>query len=184
MIRNILHIIVLILISVEVPAQIPMGARSVSLGMATTSLSGDDWALFSNPANANAEELKIGFYGIRNYGISELTDISAVSGVPTPIGTAMAGVHRYGFDLFSETRLRFGLMQQFGDLSIGGSLNYNHLSIGNNYGSGGAFSLDVGMAAELSERLRFGMVAVNPFGSPCGGITASRGTLQSSKATT
>ena len=164
-IRNIPFKIFLLLFFVgfqtEAFSQISMGARGAALGHATTALGSYDWALFSNPALLNSESPRIGFYGIRNYGFSEITDISAFGSVPTKFGTGALGIHRYGGDLFNETRIRMGYKNVWKSLHVGMVLNYNHISFGGPYGSGGALGLDVGLAAKVTNDLWLGAKATN-----------------------
>lgn len=141
--------------------QISMGARGVALGHATTALSNHDWALFSNPALLNSKTPRLGFYGIRNYGFAEITDISAFGSAPTKFGTGALGIHRYGGDLFNETRIRMGYKNIWNNLHLGLVLNYNHIAFGGPYGSGGALGIDLGIAAEITSELRLGAKATN-----------------------
>lgn len=164
-IRNIPFKIFLLLLFVGIPTevfpQISMGARGAALGHATTAIDSYDWALFSNPAMLNSESPRLGFYGIRNYGFSEITDISAFGSVPTKFGTGALGIHRYGGDLFNETRIRFGYKNVWQNLHFGFALNYNHIAFGGPYGSGGALGVDLGIAAEITSELWLGAKATN-----------------------
>lgn len=142
-------------------AQFKMGARGLATGNATTAIPNYSWALFSNPALINNEEISIGFYGLRNYGFSELTDMSALASIPTKYGTAALGFHRYGDHLFNETRVRLGYKNKWKQLYFGVVANYNNISFGANYGSGNALGIDIGLAAEITPNLWFGASSVN-----------------------
>lgn len=164
-IRNIPFKIFLVVIFVGMPkqafSQISMGAKGAALGHATTALESYDWALFSNPALLNSITPRIGFYGIQNYGFSEITDISAFGSVPTGFGIGALGIHRYGGDLFNETRIRLGYANEWKGLHLGLALNYNHIAFGGTYGSGGALGVDVGLAAKVLDGLWMGAKATN-----------------------
>ncbi|MBD3615095.1 MAG: hypothetical protein HUJ22_00880 [Gracilimonas sp.] len=149
------------LITSSLFAQLTMGAKGLGMGQATTAIPGYEWALFANPALLNSDNAAIGFYGLRNYGFAELTDMSATGSVPTKLGVAALGFHRYGDNLFSETRIRFGYKNDWQMLHFGVVANYNHISFGADYGSGGALGLDVGIAAELAEDLWIGARSTN-----------------------
>jgi hypothetical protein len=142
-------------------AQLIMGADGLALGMATTSLENDNWGLFSNPATVNSEYRSISFFSVRNYGFEDLTDIAAVSSVPTSYGVAAFGFHRYGGNLFSETKLRLGYSNSWKDFKFGVVIHYNHISQASPYGSGGALGIDVGISANLSDGLFLGAKASN-----------------------
>jgi hypothetical protein len=164
-IQRVLYKISLILIfgflSIPSLGQFKMGAQGLAMGNATTAFPGYSWALFSNPALISNEEIAIGFYGLRNYGFTELTDMSALGTIPTKFGTVALGLHRYGDNLFNETRVRFGYKNQWRTLHYGIVLNYNNISFGANYGSGNAVGIDAGLAAEITSRLWFGASGVN-----------------------
>jgi hypothetical protein len=152
---------ILSIVAFSATAQINMGARGLGLGNANTSLVGDHWSLFSNPAFINNEQMSIGFYGLRNYGFSELTDMSAIGSLPTKYGAVALGFHHYGNNLFNETRIRFGYKNEWRSLHFGVVANYNHISFGGDYGSGGAIGVDVGVAAQLTEDLWIGAKSDN-----------------------
>lgn len=130
-----------------------MGADGLALGQATTALQNNNWALFSNPALVNVEKKSVSFYSQRNYGFSELTDVAAVGSVPTKYGIAAFGFHRYGGDLFNETKVRLGYSNSWNDLKVGVAINYNHISQATPYGSGGALGIDLGISAKISTGL-------------------------------
>ena len=148
-------------ISIPCFAQLNMGARGLGLGQATTALIDYEWSLFSNPALVNNEEIAVGFYGLRNYGFSNLTDMAATGSVPTKFGVTSVGFHRYGDNLFNETRIRVGYKNMWQMLHFGLALNYNHISFGGDYGSGGAVGIDVGIAAQLLSDLWIGAKSSN-----------------------
>lgn len=142
-------------------AQLTMGAKGLGMGQATTALPGYDWSLFSNPALTRNEVVAVGFYGLRNYGFSELTDMSAMGSLPTKWGVTSLGFHHYGDNIFNETRVRIGYKNEWQLLHFGIALNYNHISFGDDYGSGKAIGVDLGIAAELTEDLWIGARSVN-----------------------
>ncbi len=140
-------------ISTGVYAQFSIGARAISLGQAATSLADDEWSLFSNPAFLNSESISAGFYGLRNYGFAEITDMAAYGSIPTSFGTGALGIHRYGDNLYNETRVRLGYKNEWQQLHFGVVVNYNHISFGGPYGSGGAFGIDLGIATQVLDQL-------------------------------
>ena len=142
-------------------AQVGIGARGIALGNATTALENYEWAIYGNPALLSSTQKSIGFYGLRYYGLAEITDISATLSVPTNWGVAALAFHRYGGDIYSETRIRVGYKNEWERFNMGLLVNYNHLSFGGDYGSGGALTVDVGIAAQLSENLWLGAKSVN-----------------------
>ena len=164
-IRTYLYKITFVLIFVSTPemglAQLTMGADGLALGQATTALQNNSWAIFSNPATINNEKKSVSFFSLRNYGFVELTDIAASGSFPTSYGIAAFGFHRYGGDLFNETRIRFGYANSWNNLKFGAVLNYNHISQASPYGSGGALGIDVGITTMLTQGLWLGAKATN-----------------------
>ncbi|SMO52574.1 hypothetical protein [Gracilimonas mengyeensis] len=142
-------------------AQLTIGARALGMGQAGTGMPADHWALFNNPALATNAEKAVGFYGIRNYGFPELTDLAAAGSLPTRYGTALLGIHRYGDELFNKTRARLGYKNEWRNLHAGIVLNYSHIAFGGDYGSGGALGVDLGIAAELTDGLWLGARSIN-----------------------
>lgn len=141
--------------------QLNMGARGLALGQATTALPDYSWSLFSNPALLNSDAVEAGFYGLRNYGFVEITDMSAMGSYPTKYGVTALGFHRYGDNLFNETRIRLGYKNDWQNLHFGAVINYNHISFGGDYSAISAVGLDLGIAAHVTEELWIGARATH-----------------------
>jgi len=88
----------------DLKAQAVIGARELAMGQANTALQGTDWSMFANPALMPEENPAASFFGVRYFGLSEITDMAVSVTHPTDIGVFGAGAHRYGFDLFNENR--------------------------------------------------------------------------------
>lgn len=141
--------------------QAVIGARELGMGQATTALQGTSWSIFANPAMMSEEERSVAFFGVRYFGFAEISDIAASVSYPTKFGTLGAGVHRYGFDLFNESRLRIGYKNSFMGFHFGGVINYSHVAQGGGYGSAGAIGFDIGIAAPVIPNLWIGAKATN-----------------------
>lgn len=153
--------IILALFSLPVHGQLIMGARALGMGQASMASDQYVWAIFANPAMMNYESISIGFYGLRNYGFSELTDMAAVATLPTKFGLVGFGFHRYGDNLFNEMRARLAYKNTWQLLHFSVAGNYNYISFGGTYGSGYAIGIDVGIGAELTEELWIGARSTN-----------------------
>ena len=154
-------VLIILSFSSNVFSQTVIGARSVSLGQANAALVGDRWAGFGNPALLQANALNVSFYGIRNYGFVELTDYAATVSLPHKYGISALSFHRYGDDLFNETRIRGTYKNGFENVHFGVTFNYSSLQFGDSFGSAGAFGVDVGIASELANGLWLGARATN-----------------------
>ena len=141
--------------------QVTMGARELSMGQAVTALTESDWSLFSNPAMISGTRPGISFFGVRYYGLDEITDLAVAVVVPSRVGSIGFGAHRFGDDLYSESRLRVGYKNSYQGFHFGLVANYSHLAIGGDYGSAGALGLDAGVAAMILDGFWLGAKATN-----------------------
>lgn len=142
-------------------SQVTLGAREISLGQATSALPNSTWAVFANPSMASESEKKVSFFGIRYYGLTELTDVAVAATYPTKFGVLGAGVYRFGDDLYNENQLRVSYKNSYQGFHYGAVINYNHVVQGDGHGSFGALGIDVGLAAEIIENLWIGAKAAN-----------------------
>ena len=142
-------------------AQSSIGARSIATGQSGVAVPGDPWALFSNVSLLQTDERQVSFYGFRYVGIAKITDAAASASLPLGYGAVGAGIHRYGFHLFNETRIRAGYALNRQSFYAGAALNYTHVQQGGGYGSASAFGIDIGIAAEVMSALWFGTRATN-----------------------
>ena len=110
-------------INKSVQAQAVIGARELALGQATSALQSTDWSMFGNPAMMSEDERSVSFFGVRYFGLSEITDMAFAGSYPTPIGILGAAAHRYGDELFNENRLRLGYKHSFEGFHFGAILN-------------------------------------------------------------
>lgn len=142
-------------------AQSIMGARSMAMGQTGVAIAGDNWSIFSNVALMETEQNQVSFYGFRYLGISEITDMAVSLNYQTNSGTIGAGIHRYGFNLFNENRMRVAYKNNLGKFHYGTAINYTHVFQGEDYGSAGAFGVDLGMGAQIAHPLWVGARATN-----------------------
>lgn len=142
-------------------AQGTIGARSFALGQTGTALKDDSWSLFHNPSLLRTDKPTVSFYGMRYAGFTEITDVAATLSTSNGLGTFAGGLHRYGFELFSETRFNFGYKNSLHQFHYGILVNYMHVAQGGGYGSARTVSIDAGLAAEISQRLLLGTMITN-----------------------
>lgn len=145
----------------ELKAQAVLGARELAVGQATTALPHSAWSVFANPAMLSDKKTTVSFFGVRYFGLAEVTDIAASVTYPTKMGVFAAGAHRYGYDLFNENRLRAGYKNSAMGFHYGLILNYNHVVQGGGYGSAGALGVDIGVAAPILPELWIAAKAIN-----------------------
>ena len=145
----------------DTTAQQAMGAKSISMGQTGGAQIGSDWSVFNNAALLRTDQHHVSFYAFKYVGIAEITDMAAVLNYQTSFGTLGFGAHRYGFDLFNESRFLLAYKNSKGKLHFGGSVSYIHIIQGGNYGSSGAAGISLAIAAEVTEGVWFGARTTN-----------------------
>lgn len=140
-----------------------IGARPASFGGSGVLLYSDPWGAFVNPAlyatisNVSASAA----YIPGRFGLSELQSSAATIIYPLSIGTAAASVHRFGFELYSEATVSVSGARAVTDrLTVGGTLNWYHLSI-ERYGSAATAGITAGIGAVITKNLSTGFVVSN-----------------------
>lgn len=145
----------------QLKAQTSLGATSVAMGQTGVAIPDANWSIFSNVALMQTDKNQVSFYGFRYVGIAEITDMAANLTTQTNFGTVGVGVHRYGFNLFNENRFLLAYKNNLDRFHYGASVSYTHIFQGGDYGVAGAFGVDLGLAAEITEDLWFGARATN-----------------------
>lgn len=161
MIKHILTIT--LLLNALLFAQFPQGSRQAAIGYAFTSIADDHWSIYFNPAGlTKIKNLSAGiYYSPAPFGLSELSNASAVISKTFSIGGVGIGFSTYGFELFRENKISLGYAKQlFPDFSLGLNINYYSLSI-KNYGNDFAIGFDLGILSQLSSNLQLGFFAKN-----------------------
>ena len=152
----------------DLAAQWTMGSRNIAMGEAHTALVGDDWAVFHNPAMIQPDDLTIGVFAIRYFGLKEIQDHAAVFSLPLgsiipvkPLQNALsAGIHTYGFELYRETNIRLGWSVSLSRVQTGVVVNYTHLRI-EGYGSRGHPVINTGLGIHATSQLTAGVRVSN-----------------------
>jgi len=142
-------------------SQATIGAKEQSMGQTGVALPGSNWAVFSNPALLPDHHNSISLYAYRFSGFSELTDIAAAGTGTFAWGTAAIGLHRFGFELFNESRLHLAYKNNFDQFYYGLVLNYNRVNFGNEYGATTAIGFNAGVAAQIIPDLWIAARATN-----------------------
>jgi len=142
-------------------SQATIGAKEQSMGLTGVALPNSSFAIFSNPALLRDQRNSFSLYALRFSGFSELTDIAAAGSAAFSWGTAGLGLHRFGFELFNETRLHLAYKNSFEQFFYGVALNYSTINQGDEYGSASAFGINAGIAAEIIPDLWIAARATN-----------------------
>ncbi len=141
-------------------AQFTMGSKNVAMGQAVTAMPDDRWAPFHNPA-LMPDHQHASFFGIRYFGLPELTDVAATTSYHSGWGTVGAGMFTYGDERLRESQFRLAYGYEVFNVMLGASANLHHMNITGRFGSALAPSFDFGVAVEVYEGLIFGARATN-----------------------
>ena len=140
-----------------------VGARSASLGQAYTSIRGDFWSLFHNPAGiTGTNSFQLGAHVERRFLLTELTYGSAGAVLPFA-GNQAAGiaVGSFGFSAYrsNHAAITYGITV-LDKISIGARANYTSLNI-QDYGGTAGFYVDAGLHTQVTESLSVGFTVYN-----------------------
>ncbi len=156
-------IIIICVITFSAYSQYNPGAKQISLSNSDVALSNDVFSLFNNPAGLsqmNWREVGI-YYSPAPFGLSELANGYAAYHEPSSIGSFSIGGMSYGFDLYRESKIIIGYSYNYLNRIFAGiAINYQTVSI-RNYGNDGAFFLNLGVLAYISNNLRLGFSVQN-----------------------
>lgn len=158
---GVLFLLIVLLQATTAFSQATIGAKEQSMGLTGVALTGSNFAIFSNPALIPDDRKSLSLYALRFSGFSELTDIAAAGSIAFSWGTAGFGLHRFGFELFNETRLHLAYKNSFEQFFYGVVLNYSTINQGDEYGSSAAFGINAGIAAEIIPDLWIAARATN-----------------------
>lgn len=142
---------------------LPVGARSAAIGNASVCLI-DVWATYHNQANlAYYKNITAGVYYENKYLVKEMS-LQAVSLVlPTKkLGVFGVSFSRFGYSLYNESKYGVSYARTFGpNFSAGVQMNYLSAHVGENYGTKGAFTVELGVRANITKQLVVGFHAYN-----------------------
>lgn len=147
-----------------------VGARTIGLNGAFTSLSDNSLAIFYNPSGLGQLKYReISFhYSPSPYGISEISTSALTYAEPLKFGTIGIAIKTFGFELYRETNAILSYGNNFrGKIFYGLNLNYYYINI-KNYNSASGFGADIGAMAYITDFLKWGFFAKNFTGSKIG----------------
>ena len=163
MIKLFIYLIVPILISINVFAQIEPGARQISLSHSDVALSNDVFSLFNNPSGLSQihwREVGV-YYSPSPFGLSELSNGYIAYNEPFDFGSMAIGGMTYGFELYRESRFVIGYSYNYNDkFFVGLAFNFHSFSI-QNYGNTSALYFNFGGLAYITDQFRWGFSISN-----------------------
>jgi hypothetical protein len=141
----------------------PFGGRAAGMGNAAVALY-DFWAVSHNQAGiARIENSAAGVYVENRFMVKELSLGAGAFVMPTHSGVFGLSFTYFGYELYNESKIGLAYARTFGDrLSAGIQLNYNHISIADDYGRLGTLTFEAGILYNLLPQLCIGMHVFNP----------------------
>lgn len=140
------------------PLFVSSGAKSLGLANAYVN-QGDLWSNFNNEAGlSQIEDLSFGVFGENRFIGNNLSTVGFASALPTKSGVFGIGYKRFGYkNLYNQSNvsLNYGRILTE-NITVGVGLSYLNTFIGNNYGSDGALSANLGLTSKLNDKLQLG----------------------------
>jgi len=141
---------------------LPMGARSNSLANASVTLP-DAWAFHNNPgALGEVKTMSIGLSYENRFLLKQLQTQGVVYAQPLKVGVISVGAQFYGYNQFRTQRIGAGYSMKLAKFLFAGvQLNYQGVTLNENYGSHHSISAEAGVQALISEKWRIGVSVYN-----------------------
>jgi len=149
---------------------IPASARFAGMGNAAATLTGL-WCTSANQAGlAGLEQATAGAFYQQHWLSPDLAMQGLAFALPLRAGTFAVSAGSFGNNLYAQRTFGLAYAMKLGDgLRAGVQLDYLNIRLGENYGSTGAFTAELGVQARLTERLWIGAHLYNPNRAKLGG---------------
>jgi hypothetical protein len=170
MVRVLLALLVVVVTRSPAAENNGRGTRAIGLGNAFVALSDNPWGLNYNPSGlSRIRSLQSSIFFVpQQFEMEELRTAAAAVAVPVGGNTLGASFSHFGFDLYRESHLTLGVARGI-DWGVGGGIavNLHRLSF-DRYGSAQSMTLDIGLLAEVTERVTLGFSYRNLLGNRIG----------------
>ena len=146
------------------------GTKAVSLANSFVAMADNPWSIAYNAAGlAQVKSVEIStFFVPEQFGLQELKTVSVAAAFPLEFIVAGLELDQFGFELYKESSLRFGVGISIDPGLMGGAtVNLERVSI-ERYGSTQTTTIDVGLLAKIQNDLRLGFSFHNVLGSTIG----------------
>ena len=141
---------------------LPSGSRSMQMGNASSTLN-DVWAYYNNPgALADVDELSVGISYENRFLLKELQTQGLAVAIPIKVGVISVGGHMYGYNQFRSYKAGLGYSMKLSErFYTGVQMNYQGLSLNENYGSTNSLTAEAGLYAKFNDKWRLGVSIFN-----------------------
>jgi len=141
----------------------PIGSRSAGMGRSSVAII-DFWSSMNNQAGiALYQKPAVGIYYENRFLINELSSKSIAAIVPTKYGVFATTYNHFGYNLYNDQKIGLAYARALGKkLRIGLQLDYLQTTLGNNYGSKGNVTFEIGIQTDISDNVTIGAWVFNP----------------------
>jgi hypothetical protein len=141
----------------------PIGGRSAGMGNASVTFK-DFWSVHNNQAGlAGFDYPAAGIYYENRFLVQELSLKAAAFVLPTKSGTFGINFNSFGYVDYNEMKAGLAYGKKFGKVfSAGLQLDYLRTHIAEEYGNKEAFTFEVGIRTELTEKFTLAAHVFNP----------------------
>lgn len=141
----------------------PIGGRAAAMGGSSVASQGL-WAMQNNPAGmANLEKISLGLYYENRWMLPETAYKCGAFALPTKFGCLGLSFNQFGSWKYNENKFGLAYAKDFGRyLQIGLQLDYLMLKISNDYGTFNAFTFELGLQSQVTDKLTLGTYIFNP----------------------
>lgn len=141
---------------------VPSGGRSMSMANASVTFN-DVWAYHNNPAAlADVDKFSVGLSYENRFLLKELQSQGLAIAIPLKVGVISFGGQMYGYRLYRSYKAGLGYSMKLSDKFFAGvQLNYQGLSLSENYGSKSSMTAEAGVYAKFTEKWKMGLSVFN-----------------------
>lgn len=149
---------------------VAVGARFAGMGQAGTTLV-DLWCVNGNQAGlAGLEHPVVGAFYQQHWLAPDLAMQGLAAALPMVKGVFAVSASSFGGSLYAQRTFGLAYAMELGEgLRAGIQLDYFNIRLGEDYGSTGAISAELGVQARLTEKLWIGAHLYNPNRAKLGG---------------
>ncbi len=141
----------------------PIGSRAAGMGRSTVAIT-DFWGIMNNQAGiALFNKPMVGVYYENRFMLNQLSTKSIAGIWPTKLGVVGASYNYFGYSLYNNQKIGLTYARAIGKkLRVGIQLDYLQTTLGNNYGSNGNVTFELGVQSDITDKITIGAWVFNP----------------------
>ena len=141
----------------------PIGSRSAAMGRTSVAII-DFWGVMNNQAGiALFDKPMVGIYYENRFLLNQLSTKSVAGIWPLKYGVIAASYNYFGYKLYNDQKIGLTYARAFGNMfRVGLQLDYIQTVLGNNYGSKGNVTFELGIQSDISDQITIGAWVFNP----------------------